>query len=257
MNVSVISIFPEMFRALTDFGITKRAKDQGIWSLEAINPRDFTNDVYRRVDDRPYGGGPGMVMMPEPLEKAVCFARERYKNHGVTDVPVIYLSPQGQVFSDQLARYFATLPGLILIAGRYEGVDERFISRHVDQEISVGDFVVSGGELPAMMVLDAVIRWLPNVLNDQNSAVQDSFARGILDCPHYTRPEHYAGETVPPVLLSGNHAEIATWRLQQALGRTWERRPDLLKTISLSKQESRLLELYKQEQDFLKKGIKS
>lgn len=253
MQIDVVSIFPEMFAALTDFGVSKRALQQKIWQCHLWNPRDFTHDAYRRIDDRPYGGGPGMVMMIAPLEKAVLAAKHRQKQAGIAAAPVIYLSPQGERFNDQKARQLAKQDALILLAGRYEGLDERFIQRHVDEEISLGDYVVSGGELPAMILMDAVIRLLPKVLNHQASAEQDSFAQGLLDYPHYTRPEVDQGDAVPDILLSGDHAAIELWRLKQALGRTALRRPDLLAKRLLTKQESRLLEAFLQEQDFDKK----
>ncbi|MBI4206070.1 MAG: tRNA (guanosine(37)-N1)-methyltransferase TrmD, partial [Betaproteobacteria bacterium] len=202
---------------------------------------------YRTVDDRPYGGGPGMVMMAEPLEKALGAARQRQKSSGVGRPRVVYLSPQGRPLHHRLVKAFAQEQGLVLLAGRYEGVDERVVRKSVDDEISLGDYVLSGGELAAMVVIDCVVRQLPGVLGDAESAIQDSFVNGLLDCPHYTRPEVYEGEAVPPVLLSGNHAEISRWRLKQALGRTWRRRPDLLERRALSVEEQALLEEFKNE----------
>jgi tRNA (guanine37-N1)-methyltransferase len=212
------------------------------------NPRDFAANTYRTVDDRPYGGGPGMVMMAEPLEKAIAAARQRQKSSGVKEPRVIHLSPQGRLLHHLLVMELAQEQGLVLLAGRYEGVDERLIRHSVDDEISIGDYVLSGGELAAMVVMDCVVRQLPGVLGDAESAHQDSFVNGLLDCPHYTRPEVYQGDAVPPVLLSGNHAEIGRWRFKQALGRTWQRRPDLLEARVLSAEERALLEEFKKEQ---------
>lgn len=242
----VITLFPDMFAALSQFGITGRAVERGLYSLMCWNPRDFTEDRYRTVDDRPYGGGPGMVMLPGPLEKAIKAA----KSHQLATVGsagrVIYLSPQGRRLDHQRVLDLVAEPALVLLCGRYEGVDQRLIERCVDEEISLGDFVLSGGELPAMVLLDAMIRQLPGALNDEDSAVEDSFVDGLLDCPHYTRPVMYEDMAVPDVLLSGNHAEIRRWRLRQALGRTAERRPDLLEGRVLSKEESRQLEVFQQ-----------
>ncbi|TCW29621.1 tRNA (guanosine(37)-N1)-methyltransferase TrmD [Gulbenkiania mobilis] len=255
MQVDVVTLFPEMFGAVTQSGVTRRALEQGLWSFHAWNPRDFTHDNYRRVDDRPFGGGPGMVMLPEPLEKALDAARRRQSAAGVESPRVLYLSPQGAPLTHARAQALAALPGLVLLCGRYEGVDERVIERQVDEEVSIGDYVLSGGELPAMVLMDALVRLLPGALNDAQSASEDSFATGLLDCPHYTRPEEYQGLRVPEVLLSGNHALIARWRLKQALGRTWKRRPELLEGRALTKQESRLLAEYQQEQDSIKKEL--
>lgn len=252
MQLDAISLFPEMFDAVTRFGVSRRAIEQSIWQFAAWNPRDFTSDNYRTIDDRPYGGGPGMVMLIEPLEKAIAAARARQAAAGVEASHVIYLSPQGRALTHAKAAELAARPGLILLCGRYEGVDERLIASAVDEEISVGDYVLSGGELPAMVLMDAVVRLLPGVLNDAQSAYEDSFVDGLLDCPHYTRPEEYRGMRVPEVLMSGNHAMIAKWRLKQSLGRTQERRPELLAGRTLTKQESRLLAEYQQEQDILK-----
>lgn len=253
MQIDAVTLFPEMFDSIARFGVSQRALDLGIWGFKAWNPRDFTHDNYRRVDDRPYGGGPGMVMQIEPLEQSLGAARERQRQAGVERSHVIYLSPQGRRLDHAAAVELSQRPGLILLCGRYEGVDERLIASEVDEEISIGDYVMSGGELPAMVLMDAVIRLLPGVLNDAQSAYEDSFVDGLLDCPHYTRPEEYRGMRVPDVLLSGNHALIAKWRLKQSLGRTWQRRPELLKDRILTKQESRLLTEYQQEQDIRKK----
>lgn len=240
----VITLFPDMFAALSQFGITGRAVERGLYSLTCWNPRDFAEDRYRTVDDRPYGGGPGMLMLPGPLEKAIVAAKARQLAATGSSGRVIYLSPQGQRLNHQRVLDLVAEPALVLLCGRYEGVDQRLIERCVDEELSLGDFVLSGGELPAMVLLDAMIRQLPGALNDVDSAVEDSFVDGLLDCPHYTRPVVYEDMAVPDVLLSGNHAEIRRWRLQQALGRTAERRPDLLEGRVLSKEESRLLEAF-------------
>ncbi|KMN31392.1 tRNA (guanine-N1)-methyltransferase [Chromobacterium sp. LK1] len=252
MQIDAITLFPEMFDSIARFGVSQRALDLGIWGFQAWNPRDFTHDNYRRVDDRPYGGGPGMVMQIEPLAQSIAAARARQAQAGAERSHVIYLSPQGRPLTHAKAAQLSQQPGLILLCGRYEGVDERLIQREVDEEISIGDYVLSGGELPAMVLMDAVVRLLPGVLNDVQSAYEDSFVDGLLDCPHYTRPEDYQGMRVPDVLLSGNHALIAKWRLKQALGRTMQRRPDLLQGRVLTKQESRLLAEYQQEQDLQK-----
>ena len=259
MVFDVITLFPQMFEALTQYGITRRAVEQGKYQLSAWNPRDFTTDNYRTIDDRPYGGGPGMVMLAEPLVAAISAARQRQAASGVKKSRVVYLSPQGRLLTHAVVKELVAQPdeGLILLAGRYEGIDERLLRRYVDDEISIGDYVLSGGELAAMVLMDSLVRQLPGVLGDAESAEQDSFVQGLLDCPHYTRPEMFNGEAVPPVLLSGNHADIQRWRLQQSLGRTWLRRPDLLAKRDLTKEESRLLaafqDAYQKEQDPYKK----
>jgi len=247
----VITLFPQMFDALTQYGITRRAAEQGSYVLKTWNPRDFTTDNHRTVDDRPYGGGPGMVMLAEPLAAAINAARERQLTSGVKISRVVYLSPQGRLLTHGLVKELVAqkADGLILLTGRYEGIDERLIRQMVDMEISIGDYVLSGGELAAMVLMDALVRQLPGVLGDADSAEQDSFVQGLLDCPHYTRPEVFNGEAVPPVLLSGNHAEIQRWRLSQSLGRTWTRRPDLLAGRVLTKEESGLLAMFQKEQD--------
>lgn len=247
LQIDVITLFPSMFEAVAGHGITGRALEQGRYGLQCWNPRDFTSDNYRTVDDRPYGGGPGMVMLAEPLEKAIAAARQRQAAVGVARPRVIYLSPQGRLLKHALVMELAAEAGLVLLAGRYEGVDERLLKREADDEISIGDYVLSGGELPAMVLIDSVVRQLPGVLGDADSAAQDSFVNGLLDCPHYTRPEVYRGERVPEVLLSGNHAQIGRWRLKQALGRTARRRPDLLAARALSEEERKLLEQFEQE----------
>lgn len=243
----IVTLFPEMLDAVTESGVTGRARERKLFELVPWNPRDFAANSYRTVDDRPYGGGPGMVMMAEPLEKAVRSARQRQKSAGVTRSRVVHLSPQGRPLDHRKVMEFAQLQGLVMLAGRYEGVDERLIARAVDEEVSIGDYVLSGGELAAMVVMDAVVRQLPGALGDAESASQDSFVNGLLDCPHYTRPEVYEGEAVPPVLMSGNHAQIARWRLKQALGRTWQRRPDLLEKRAFSEEERALLDEFKKD----------
>ena len=248
-HFDVVTLFPEMFETVTGSGVTGRARERRLFELVLWNPRSFAANSYRTVDDRPYGGGPGMVMMAEPLEKALNAARQRQKSSGldVKRTKVVHLSPQGRLLSHRVVMELAGLQGLVLLAGRYEGVDERLIARAVDEEISIGDYVLSGGELAAMVLMDAVVRQLPGVLGDAESASQDSFVNGLLDCQHYTRPEIYAGEAVPQTLLSGNHAEIARWRLKQALGRTWQRRPDLLEQRALTTDERALLEEFRKE----------
>jgi tRNA (guanine37-N1)-methyltransferase len=245
----VVTLFPRMLDAIVAWGITGRAREKRCYDVVAWNPRDFTADAYRTIDDRPYGGGPGMVMLAEPLEKAIAAARQRQLSCGVSNSCVAYLSPQGQLLDHDLVCELTALEGVVLVAGRYEGVDERFIERCVDVEISIGDYVLSGGELPAMVLMDCIIRRLPGALGDPESVVQESFVRGMLDCPHYTRPETYQGVRVPEVLLSGNHALIERWRLKQALGRTWQRRADLLAEIELTQAEQGLLDEFKQEHE--------
>ncbi len=251
-RVDVVTLFPEMFAALTASGVTRRALEEGRWSIDFWNPRDFTQDNHRTVDDRPYGGGPGMVMMAAPLAAAIEAAKARQAANGVRCSRVICLSPQGAPLSHARVMRLADEAqsgevGVVLLCGRYEGIDERLIERYVDEEISIGDFVLSGGEIPAMALLDAVVRQLPGVLNDAESAAQDSFVAGLLDCPHYTRPEDYEGARVPEVLLTGHHEKIRLWRLQQALGRTWQRRPDLLVGRNLSKEETQLLVKFQEQ----------
>lgn len=243
MKFAAVTLFPEMFEAITSFGISRRAFDNGIATLCAINPRDFAANAYKTIDDRPFGGGPGMVMMPEPLEKAIDAACAAVSDgaQGNAAIKVVYLSPQGRPLTDALVRELGALDSLVFVCGRYEGIDERVIQRKVDLEVSIRDFVVSGGELPAMILMDAVVRYLPGVLNDAQSAEEDSFATGLLDCPHYTRPEHYEGASVPEVLLSGNHERIRVWRLSESLKRTRDRRPDLLEGRAFSKEEMQLL----------------
>ena len=228
MQFDVITLFPEMFGALTQSGITRRAFEQHRCSLTLWNPRNFTSDNHRTVDDRPYGGGPGMVMLAKPLEAAIGAAKARQVAAELAPPRVVYLSPQGRHLNHARVMQLRREPGLVLLCGRYEAIDQRLLERCVDEEISLGDFVLSGGELPAMALMDAVIRQLPGVLNDDSSAVEDSFVNGLLDCPHYTRPENYEGVPVPPVLMGGHHAEIEKWRRQQMLRATARKRPELL-----------------------------
>ncbi len=243
----VVTIFPEMFSALREHGISRRAVERKLWQLQCWNPRDFTADLHRTVDDRPYGGGPGMVMLAEPLTQTLAAAKAAQQTQNGQAGRVIYLSPQGKPLNHATVVRLAAEPGLILLCGRYEGIDQRLIDAAVDEEVSVGDFVVSGGELPAMLLMDAIIRLLPGALNDADSAQEDSFVAGLLDCPHYTRPEEFRGERVPAVLMSGNHADIRRWRLKQALGQTWRKRPDLLSRLTLGREENSLLEEFKRE----------
>jgi len=241
MRFDVVTLFPEMFAAVTHSGIPARAMEAGLWKLGLWNPRDFTKDNYRTVDDRPYGGGPGMLMLAEPLEKALDAAREAGGGK------VIYLSPQGRKLDHEKVMELAGRSAVTLLCGRYEGVDERLIARRVDEELSLGDYVLSGGELAAMAVIDAVVRQIPGALGGEQSAVEESFVQGLLDGPQYTRPEVYEGEKVPDVLLSGHHENIRRWRLKQALGRTWRRRPDLLAARRLTEVEQKLLEEFQRE----------
>ncbi|MDR2093683.1 MAG: tRNA (guanosine(37)-N1)-methyltransferase TrmD [Azoarcus sp.] len=243
----VVTLFPEMFAALTGSGITRRALARDLYRIVFHDPRDFADDAHRTVDDRPYGGGPGMVMLAGPLAQSIAQARARQAETAGEAGPLIYLSPQGAPLTHGKVMALAREPGLILLCGRYEGIDQRLLDREVDAEISLGDFVLSGGELAAMALIDAMVRQLPGALNDAGSAQEDSFATGLLDCPHYTRPEVYENERVPEVLLSGNHALIRRWRLKQALGRTWLRRPGLLAERGLNEEESRLLEEFQRE----------
>jgi tRNA (guanine37-N1)-methyltransferase len=247
IRFDVVTLFPEMFRAVTHSGITSRALERRLWELGLWNPRDFTTNSYRTVDDRPFGGGPGMVMLAEPLDKALRAAKAAGGGR------VIYLSPQGRRLDHRKVVGLAKESALTLLCGRYEGVDERLLERRVDEELSIGDFVLSGGELAAMALIDAVVRQLPGALGDEASAIEESFAEGLLDCPQYTRPERWPAEgtggKVPDVLLSGHHENIRRWRLKQALGRTWLRRPDLLEGRRLSEEQSRLLEEFRREHE--------
>jgi len=244
MQFAVVSIFPGMVRTVADYGVVGRAMERDLASLQVKDPRDYTTDTHRTVDDRPYGGGPGMVMKYEPAAAALRAARSELP----VGSPVICLSPAGRVFDQAEAERLAALPGVILLAGRYEGIDERLIEGEVDEELSLGDFVLSGGEVAAMAVIDAVVRLLPGVLGDEDSAAQDSFVEGILDHPHYTRPEEIEGRRVPDVLLSGDHARIARWRYKQALGRSFLRRPDLVKKLSLDREQQKMLDEFLEEQ---------
>ncbi|MBE3026273.1 tRNA (guanosine(37)-N1)-methyltransferase TrmD [Janthinobacterium sp. BJB1] len=228
MQFDVVTLFPEMFAALTQSGVTRRAFEQGKCGLSLWNPRDFTSDNHRTVDDRPYGGGPGMVMMARPLEATINAAKQRQTELGLAAPRVVFMSPQGRPLTHERVTQLKAEPGLVILCGRYEAVDQRLLERCVDEEISMGDFVLSGGELPAMALMDAVIRLLPGVLNTEASAIEDSFVNGLLDAPHYTRPETYEGMAVPPVLMGGNHAEIVKWRRQRMLEATASKRPDLL-----------------------------
>ncbi|MDD5392306.1 MAG: tRNA (guanosine(37)-N1)-methyltransferase TrmD [Thiothrix sp.] len=243
MQFDVVTLFPELVESVVHSGVTGRAVERGIISLKSWNPRDYATDVHRTVDDRPYGGGPGMVMKADCLLQAIRAARQT--NPG----KVVYLSPQGVPLNQALAGKLASEDGLILLCGRYEGIDERIIALEVDMECSIGDYVLSGGELGAMVLIDAVARLLPGVLGHNESAAQDSFFDGLLDCPHYTRPEELEGLSVPAVLKSGNHADIARWRKKQALGRTWQRRPELLRARQLTDSERVLLDEYVNEFD--------
>lgn len=249
MWIGVISLFPEMFRAITEHGVTGRAVKSGLLQIECWNPRDFTHDKHRTVDDRPYGGGPGMLMMVQPLRDAIHAAKQAAGG----GAKVIYLSPQGRKLTQAGVTELAMNQKLILVAGRYEGIDERVIQTEVDEEWSIGDYVLSGGELPAMTLIDAVSRLVPGVLGDQASAEQDSFTDGLLDHPHYTRPEVLDGLTVPEALTSGNHEVIRRWRLKQSLGRTWQRRPELINNLALTdEQESLLAEYVREVRDSVK-----
>lgn len=245
MFFAVITILPEMFASLTQFGITGRAISNQQADVVLINPRDFTTDNYRRIDERPFGGGPGMVMMAPPLAKAIEFAKDQAAARGIgvsrATCPVVYLSPQGKTLTEAMVQDFRQYEGLILLCGRYEGIDERLIEQYVDIECSIGDYVLTGGELPAMVLMDSVIRRLPNVMGDDLSAEQDSFVDGLLDCPQYTKPVEFNGMTVPEVLLSGHHANIAKWRFVQQAKRTQLRRPDLWQAFAPTKQQIKWL----------------
>jgi tRNA (guanine37-N1)-methyltransferase len=238
IRFDVVTLFPEMFAAITACGITRRALEAGLWRLQTWNPRDFTADAYRSVDDRPYGGGPGMVMLAEPLDRVLGAVAESGGGK------VIYLSPQGPRLEHRKVLELAGVERLTLLCGRYEGVDERLLRCRVDEELSIGDFVLSGGEIAAMAVMDAVVRQLPGALGDERSAIEESFAEGLLDCPQYTRPERWGEDAVPTILLSGHHERIGRWRHQQALAATWRKRPELLAKRGLSRQEQQLLSDY-------------
>jgi tRNA (guanine37-N1)-methyltransferase len=249
IRFDVVTLFPEMFAAVSESGITRRALENGLWKLALWNPRDFTTDDHRTVDERPYGGGPGMVMLAEPLEQAIGAAREAQRAEGRSG-KVILLSPQGAKLGQRKVMELREVQAATLLCGRYEGVDERLVRRSVDDEVSIGDYVISGGELAAMVLIDAVVRQLPGALGDAQSAQEESFVRGLLDCPQYTRPEVWPakeGERVPEVLLSGHHAAIGRWRLQQALGRTWQRRPGMLAERGMTDEERKLLDEFQRE----------
>lgn len=243
VKIVVVTLFPEFVEHALQFGVLGRALERGVLSVATVNPRQFATDVHKTVDDRPYGGGPGMVMLPGPLEKAIASAKAAQEQEGVARPHVIHMTPAGRPLRHARVAELAAAQdaGYVVLAGRYEGIDERLIERCVDEEIAIGDFVVSGGELPALMLIDAIARLLPGALNDEQSAREDSFADGLLDCPHYTRPEVYEGMAVPDVLLSGHHEVIRRWRLAQSLRRTRERRPDLLSGRALTKEEAALL----------------
>lgn len=245
MRFDIVTLFPDMVTAAAGYGVTGRAIDRGIVDLFVWNPRDYTHDRHKTVDDRPYGGGPGMVMKYQPLHDAVCNAKQA----GDGTTKVVYLSPQGKPITQALLSEACDVSQLILVAGRYEGIDERFVELDCDDEWSIGDYVISGGELAALIVVDAVTRLLPGVLGDEDSALQDSHMNGLLDYPHFTRPEQLEGYSVPEVLLGGNHADINRWRMKQALGRTWLRRPDLLKKKNLNAEQEKLLNEFKIEVD--------
>lgn len=243
MFIGIISLFPEMFKAITEFGVTGRAVKQNLLQVRCYNPRDFTHDKHKTVDDRPYGGGPGMLMMVQPLRDAIRMAKTEAGEGG----KVIYLSPQGRKLNQAGVKELSLNQKLILVCGRYEGIDERLIETEIDEEWSIGDYVLTGGEIPAMALIDAVARFIPGVLGKQASAEEDSFAEGLLDCPHYTRPEVLDGLTVPSVLMSGNHKEIRQWRLKKSLERTWLRRPELLESLALTDEQAKLLKQIKSE----------
>ena len=248
MRIVVVTLFPELIETASRYGITGRALEARIWRLWCVNPRNFATDNHRTVDDRPYGGGPGMVMLAGPLEQALDAALERIRaDGGASKARVVYLTPQGERLTHQRVLALKSEGDLVLLAGRYEGIDERLLERRVDLELSLGDYVLSGGEFPALVLIDALVRQLPGATNDPESVKEESFVEGLLDCPHYTRPEVHDGNAVPPVLLSGNHAQIRRWRLKQALGRTWMRRPDLLSGRQLSDEEARLLQEFKHD----------
>lgn len=249
MWIGVITLFPEMFKAITEFGVTSRAIKHELLQLHCWNPRDFTHDKHKTVDDRPYGGGPGMLMMVQPLRDAIQAA----KAEAGDGAKVIYLSPQGRKLNQVGVEQLAKNQKMILVCGRYEGIDERVIETEIDEEWSIGDYVLTGGELPAMTLIDAVARFVPGVLGKQASAEEDSFVDGLLDCPHYTRPEVLDGLVVPPVLMSGNHEEIRKWRLKQSLQRTWLRRPELLEGLALTDEQRLLLKQAQQEYQQQKK----
>ena len=247
MRFSVVTLFPEMFSAVTDYGISGRAVKTGLVSLNYFNPRDYADDRHRTVDDKPFGGGPGMLMKTEPLARAIAAARESNATAGADATRTIYLSPQGRRLDQAAIADMAQRPGMVLLCGRYQGIDARLLDAEVDAEWSLGDFILSGGELAAMALIDALIRLQPGALGDEDSARQDSFSGGLLHCPQYTRPRAYAGREVPPVLLSGDHKAIARWQRQQSLGITWLKRPDLLATLDLTDEDQDLLIQFQQD----------
>ncbi|WP_090576720.1 tRNA (guanosine(37)-N1)-methyltransferase TrmD [Nitrosomonas sp. Nm58] len=252
-EIDVITLFPEMFDAITKYGITGRASKNEIFRLHTWNPRSFARDNYRTVDDSPYGGGPGMIMLAPPLDEAITQAKIRQLSEGINETKVIYLSPQGKLLDHEKVLQLTKLEGMILLCGRYEGIDERIIMRQVDEEISIGNYIISGGELAAMVLVDSIVRQIPGALGSPNSAREDSFSNHLLEFPQYTRPEIYRGDSVPSILLSGDHAKIDRWRLQQSLGKTWLKRPDLLELKykqGISKEEEELLEEFKRTPNF-------
>ena len=255
-HFDVITLFPEMFDAIADFGVTRRGLDEKAWALTCWNPREFATNAYKTIDDRPYGGGPGMVMMAEPLNAAIDAALKGQVEKNVVATKVVYVTPQARPITDQGIRELVAHDGLVFLCGRYEGIDERLIQSRVDLEVSIGDYVLSGGELAVMVLIDAMVRLMPGVLGDGQSAVEDSFSPqrdGLLDHPHYTRPENWNGEMVPPILMSGDHAKIEVWRRKEALMRSQLRRPELLDGKTWSKQDLKLLDEIRQEQKAAKK----
>lgn len=249
MRIDVVTLFPDMIRGQLGYGVVNRAMERGLVEVSTWNPRDYTHDRHRTVDDRPYGGGPGMLMRVEPVREAIRAARR-----ATGPAPLLYLTPQGRRLDQDAVREMAKRPHLMLLAGRYEGIDERLVELEVDEEWSIGDYVLSGGEPAALVLIDAITRLLPGALGDENSAAQDSFMDGLLDCPHYTRPEVIDGLTVPPVLLGGHHAEIERWRRKQALGRTWLKRPDLFERLTLNGEQQALLEEFIREREHEQHG---
>jgi len=248
MHFGLVTLFPEMFRLIEDYGVVGRAITNGLVTLDAWNPRDFTDDRHRTVDDRPYGGGPGMLMKIQPLQDAIQAAKKHFNSSELGGkVRTIYLSPQGKRLDHKKVKELTEYDSIICVSGRYEGVDERLIESEIDEELSIGDFVLSGGELASMVLIDSISRLLPEVLGHKESAIEDSFVSGLLDHPHYTRPEHFAEKSVPSVLMSGDHDKIRQWRLKQSLGRTWSRRPDLLNVLNLEPEQKRLLDEFIKE----------
>ncbi|PCJ23655.1 MAG: tRNA (guanosine(37)-N1)-methyltransferase TrmD [SAR86 cluster bacterium] len=265
MQIGLVTLFPEMFSAVTEHGISGRAFRSGLIELACFNPRDYTTDKHRTVDDKPFGGGPGMIMKTEPLLASIKAAKqalevkqkERHKGKELSasakSPKVIYLSPQGKALNQKRVIELAQLDSMVMVCGRYQGIDDRVVATEIDEEISLGDFVISGGEIAAMALIDAITRFQPGALGDENSAQQDSFSAGLLHCPEYTRPQSFAGQDVPEVLLSGDHEAIRLWRLKQSLGVTWLKRPDLLKAVALNKEQESLLEQFKIEHNLYNK----